>query len=574
MPHYDETITFYDDIAEDYHLWYRNWDAELDREGLNLRRFFRERDAKTVLDASCGPGTQAIALARLGYTVIAADPSAGILARARENAAQYGVEDKITFVQSDFQNLHHHVTGPFDVVLTKGNSIPHLLRDEQIEEALLIFHELLRPGGLLLIGMALARSVLQRLPVTTSLVYLVVGVALGPYGFGLLRLDPIENATLIEHVTEVAVIISLFSAGLKLRLPWRDRVWRVPAMLAFGSMALTVGLVALVGMTVLDLSPGMAILLGAVLSPTDPVLASDVQVESVRDKDRMRFTLTAEAGLNDGSAFPFVMLGLGVLGLHDIGELGRGWLAWDVIWAVPVGLAVGAVVGTLVGRLVVYLRRRYREAVGLDDFVALGLIALAYGAGLPVDGYACLGVFAAGLALRRVERRSSEQYGIDDADPDAVADTRDPEELATRPETAPAYLAHELLRFNEQVEHIGEVAVMLLVGGMLAPSVLSVDAVLLATLLFLVIRPVAVWIGSIGSMMTRLQRLFIGWFGVRGIGSIYYLAFAIGHGLALAEASRLINLTFAVVVASIVVHGISVTPLMGRYRSWERAASD
>jgi SAM-dependent methyltransferase len=153
MPHHDETIAFYDDAAEDYHLWYRDWDTELDREGLNLRRFFRDREVNTVLDASCGPGTQAISLARLGYTVTAADPSPGLLARARENAEQYGVADRITFVQSDFQSLHHHLTGPFDVVLTKGNSIPHLLHDEQIEEALLIFHELLRPGGLLLIGM-------------------------------------------------------------------------------------------------------------------------------------------------------------------------------------------------------------------------------------------------------------------------------------------------------------------------------------------------------------------------------------------------------------------------------------
>lgn len=144
---------FYDSIADDYHFWFRDWDSQLDREGLNLRRFFRDRQVKTVLDASCGIGTQAIALARLGYTVTAADVSPGILERARQNAAQYGVTDRITFVQSDFQNLHNTVTGPFDAVLTKGSSIPHLIEDQQIEETLLIFYELLRPGGMLLIGM-------------------------------------------------------------------------------------------------------------------------------------------------------------------------------------------------------------------------------------------------------------------------------------------------------------------------------------------------------------------------------------------------------------------------------------
>jgi ubiquinone/menaquinone biosynthesis C-methylase UbiE len=118
MNNFNDTSTFYDSLAEDYHLWYRDWDAELEREGLNLRRFLRDHGVQTVLDASCGPGTQAIALARLGYTVTAADPSGGLLARARQNAATYGVADKITFVQSDFQNLHNCLSGPFDAVLT------------------------------------------------------------------------------------------------------------------------------------------------------------------------------------------------------------------------------------------------------------------------------------------------------------------------------------------------------------------------------------------------------------------------------------------------------------------------
>lgn len=153
MNNNNDTTGFYNTVADDYHLWYRDWDAELDREGLNLRRYFRDRGVKTVLDASCGPGTQSIALARLGFQVTAADPSPGLLERARQHAAEYGVQDQITFVQCDFQNLHNHVQPPFDAIITKGSSIPHLLRDEQIEEALLIFHELLRPGGFLLIGM-------------------------------------------------------------------------------------------------------------------------------------------------------------------------------------------------------------------------------------------------------------------------------------------------------------------------------------------------------------------------------------------------------------------------------------
>src|SRR3954467_3690766 len=145
-------------------------------------------------------------------------------------------------------------------------------------------------------------------------------------------------------------------------------------------MGVTVALVAGVGALVLGLPLGAAILLGAILAPTDPVLASDVQVADAGDRDRLRFALTGEAGLNDGTAFPLVLLGLGLLGLHEIGSFGWRWVVVDVIWGVAAGIAIGAVAGTAVGRLVLYLRRTHKEAVGLDNFLALGLVGLAYGA--------------------------------------------------------------------------------------------------------------------------------------------------------------------------------------------------
>ncbi len=146
------TTEFYDAVAGDYHLWYRDWKSTLEREGLQLRRWLRDREVKHVLDASCGPGTQSIALAQLGYTVTAADPSEGMLERARRHAEEYRVADKIAFVQSDFAGLVHAVTGDFDAILTKGNAFPHLITDAAIEEALTNFYKLLRPGGTVIIG--------------------------------------------------------------------------------------------------------------------------------------------------------------------------------------------------------------------------------------------------------------------------------------------------------------------------------------------------------------------------------------------------------------------------------------
>jgi NhaP-type Na+/H+ or K+/H+ antiporter len=425
-------------------------------------------------------------------------------------------------------------------------------------------------AGGLLIFMALAGSVLKRLPLSTAMVYLAVGLGLGPLGVGLLDLDLVRDAALVERLAEVAVLISLFSAGLKLRIPLSEGRWRLPVRLASASMALTVGLIALAGVWGLGLPLGAAILLGAVLAPTDPVLAADVQVEHPGDRDRLRFSLTGEAGLNDGSAFPFVMLGLGLLGLHELGGYGWRWLAIDVLWAGAGGLAVGWLLGTLVGRLVLYLRREHKEAVGLDDFLGLGLIALAYGAALLLHTYGFLAVFAAGLALRRIEMQSSAEQDMAPAPAPALQPgAGSPEHaarLATHPEHAPAYMAQAVLGFNEQLERMGEVAVVVLVGGMLSASRLPADAIWFVPLLFLLIRPASVWIGLIGSRSSGVQRHLMAWFGIRGIGSVYYLAYATHHGLDPALAERIGTLVLSAVAVSIVVHGISVTPLMRRYR--------
>jgi NhaP-type Na+/H+ or K+/H+ antiporter len=418
--------------------------------------------------------------------------------------------------------------------------------------------------GLLFVMMALAGSVLKRLPLSTSMLYLAAGAALGPLGAGLLHVDVYGQSQVWERVTEVAVLVSLFAAGLKLRVPFSDRGWMLPVRLATVSMLVTIGLVSLAGVYLMGLSPGAAILLGAILAPTDPVLASDVQVTDAADRDRLRFGLTGEAGLNDGTAFPFVMLGLGLLGLHDLGDNGWRWIAIDLLWAVAAGLGTGIVLGTLVGRLVLYLRKTHREAVGLDDFLALGLIALSYGAALLVMGYGFLAVFAAGLALRRIER--SEAKGDEPPGDVAVAAAApDAEKLATDPEKAPAYMAQAALGFTEQLERIGEAAVVLLLGGMLSASFLPREAIWFLPLLFLVIRPAAVYVGTVRADTTPAQRRLIAWFGIRGIGSVYYLTYAMQHGLPEALGRTLAALVLAAVAVSVVVHGISVTPLMKRY---------
>jgi SAM-dependent methyltransferase len=149
----NNTNEFYDSIADYYTLFNRDWEVRLEREGLGLRSIFRRQGVERVLDAACGAGAQAIPLAQLGFDVVAADPSPGMLRKAQELATQYGVADKISFARTDFLHLRDMVQGPFDAIVCKGNALPHLLLDSEIEDTLLTFYELLRPGGLLVLGM-------------------------------------------------------------------------------------------------------------------------------------------------------------------------------------------------------------------------------------------------------------------------------------------------------------------------------------------------------------------------------------------------------------------------------------
>jgi len=420
--------------------------------------------------------------------------------------------------------------------------------------------------GAILIAMALLGTLVERLPLSPGILYLALGYALGPAGFALMAPDPMVYSADLERMAEVALLISLFAVGLKLGIPLRDKRWYLPLRLAFPSMLLTVALVAAGGAVLFGLSVGAAVLLGAILAPTDPVLASDVQVENSSDRDRLRFGLTAEGGLNDGAAFPVVMLALGMLGLHDFGSGAWRWLAIDVLWAVIGGLAIGGALGALVGKLVLYLRTRHQEAVGLDEFLALGLIAIAYGVAQLSVASGFLAVFAAGLALQRSKEPSKPDKPASTAKVKLVLDSESEKELATHADLAGAYMMEAVKGFNGQLERIAELVVVMVTGAMLSYTYVPSRAVWFLLLLFLFARPVSVWLGLLGARtVSPVERILISWFGIRGVGSIYYLMYAINRGLAEPLARELIAITLTTVAASVVLHGISVTPLMSRY---------
>jgi sodium/hydrogen antiporter len=441
-------------------------------------------------------------------------------------------------------------------------------------------------GGVLLLFMALSGTLLSRMPVSTSMLYLLAGLAAGPWGLALAAPVLTTHVELLEHLTEVIVLLSLFTSGMKMSLGLKDKRWFPPLRLALGSMVATVLMITAAGVALLGLPLGAAVLLGGILAPTDPVLATEVQVNNPTDRDQLRFALTGEGGLNDGTAFPVVMLGLGLLGVHELGTMGWRWLLVDVLWATGAGIAIGAALGTGLGRLVLHLRHRHHEAIGYENFFALGLIGLAYGLAVLLQAYGFLAVFAAGLALRHAAQVGTEAAltsrgavgsastvaATEQAVEDALHSTRPDraEAMATDPQHASAYMARAVLDFNEQLDRIGEMVGVVVLGLLLWAVAWPVEALWFVPLMLLVVRPLSVAAGLAGSRTSPVQRRLIAWFGIRGIGSLYYLCFAISHGLPSAHVETLVGLTVAVVVSSIIVHGLSVTPLMAHYRRVRR----
>ncbi|MDD5324030.1 MAG: cation:proton antiporter [Polaromonas sp.] len=421
-------------------------------------------------------------------------------------------------------------------------------------------------GGLLLV-MGLTFTVLKRSPITAAIIYLAVGMLVGPSGLNLFHFNPLKESRLLEALTEVAVLISLFAAGVKMPVPFSFTRWRAPILLATVSMAATVAMVAGFAWYVLELPLGAAVLLGAILAPTDPVLATDVQIRHPGDRDQLRFTLTCEAGMNDGSAFPFVMLGLGLLGLHEIGDFGMRWLVVDVLWATVGGIAIGITAGIALARLGWTLRRAPHNHELLDDFLGLGLIGVVYGLAVMLHTWGFLAVFFAAVALRQTELKLAKtaRDGVEQRTP--VDTTPASSNAGLDCGTLPTVSEGSLI-FKEHLERLSELMLILLVGGTLFLNSWSWEAVGLALFLFVVARPVSVLAGLLGTRTVWRMRGMTGWFGVRGIGSLYYLMYAIQHGLPEALSLQLIQLTLIVVTLSIILHGISVKPLMGRF--WRR----
>lgn len=397
--------------------------------------------------------------------------------------------------------------------------------------------------GVVVLLTAWLPMVLKELPLSLPILCVALGASLFllPIAPGAAP-DPTENLLLVQRLTEAVVLVSLMGAGLKLDRPFHFLKDQATRRLLLVAMPLTIAAIAVLGVSLLGLGLAAAVLLGAALAPTDPVLASDVQVgpPGKGEEDEVRYTLTSEAGLNDGLAFPFVYLAI-ALTTPDKPFFAE-WLALAVVWKIAAGVAIGWVVGRALGWVTFRLPNRARLSRTGDGFVALGITAVAYGLAESAEGYGFLAVFVAAASFRSVER--GHRY-------------------------------HEQLHdFIEQLERLLMMVLLVLFGAaMVGTDLLSaVDwrTIGFAVLVIFVVRPLAGLASLFGLGISRTERGVIAFFGIRGIGSGFYLAYGLQAADFKGEAT-LWAATSMVVVLSILLHGGTVTPVMRNLDRWVRS---
>ena len=374
---------------------------------------------------------------------------------------------------------------------------------------------------------------------SASIIYLGLGTAAAVVIqlAGINWVDPLSDESLIEHLAELAIVIALFGTGLKLEEPFARRSWSSVARLLLVAMPLTIAAVALFGTGVMGLSLGAAVVLGAIIAPTDPVLAGDIGVGPPGDETEHEpnISVTGEAGLNDGLGLPFLFLGLFIAAERGEGWIGE-WLLSDVVYAFGAAVAIGAALGYGIAALAVALRDRDMLATAFDAWLAIPAALVIYGVAEVAGTLGFIAVFAGGVAFRHYEHGHEYNRSVHDG--------------------------------AEAVEKFGELAVVLLLGSMLTLAGLGQPGVsgwLLVPVLLLAIRPAAVAVSLLGSRLPGPERAFVAWFGVRGIGSLYYAAVAVGAGVLSTEETEVVVWTaIACVIASILVHGATATPVARR----------
>lgn len=392
--------------------------------------------------------------------------------------------------------------------------------------------------GISSFGMAFMPAITKKTGISYSLIYVAAGALIYLiWPTSLPSPLPLENGKLTVHLSELIVIISLMGTGIKIDRTFSFRNWSTPLKLVSITMLLCMAVCGLLGYFMLHLALPAAVLIAAVLAPTDPVLAADVQVGPPEEKveSETKFALTSEAGLNDGMAFPFTWLAI-TLALTAAGQDRQllHWFGYYFLYKIAAGFVLGWLSGKIAGFLIFTISEKYRLIMPTDGFLAVSLTLCTYGITEALHGYGFIAVFVAGFTLRHSEK--SHGYH------------------------------KELHSFTDQIERVLLGILLIFFGGALAVGILkplNMQIVLFSCLFLLVVRPLIGYLSLVGSAMHWKERLAISFFGIRGMGSVFYLAFALDHAN-FGQKEELWAVVAFTVLLSIVMHGLTATTIMNR----------
>ena len=403
---------------------------------------------------------------------------------------------------------------------------------------------LLLLAGIALLGTFILPSLTRNQMVSLPIIYVIFGFLVFSLPLDLPLLNP-EDARLdrqvMEYITEFIVIISLAATGLKLDRQPSLKNWSAGLYLLGITMPLTIAAVAFLGWWWVGLAPASAILLGAVLAPTDPVLAANVQVGPPNEdtpEDEVRFGLTLEAGMNDGLAFPFVYLAIGLVDTTSVRDTLLEWAWWDFGYRIGMGVLLGFAIGKGLSYLFFKFKDRMAEARETEieeGFFILAATLLTYSVTEICEGYGFLAVFVASVVSRRVrydeESKQAEIESYEAAD-----------------QVEQAVLGIFLISFGGIIG----------TGGL---TDLTLEGALTGLALLIVIRPLAGLIGFLPSKLPWVEKLALSYFGIRGVGSLYYLAYA-HNSEAFPSIDGIWSIVNFTMLVSIFLHGFSVTPVL------------
>lgn len=388
--------------------------------------------------------------------------------------------------------------------------------------------------------MAWMPVITRKLKISYSIVYVILGFVLYRFIDVLPEPNPTKEINTTLRLTELVVIVSLMGTGLKIDERFSFRAWSIPLRLVSITMLLSIGITAFLGYLWLGFSIPSAILLGASLAPTDPVLASDVQVGPPLDKQKseVRFALTAEGGLNDSMAFPFTWLAIAFAASSLNMETVATWLIKDLGLRIVVGLICGLLMGKGLAYLLFHLPRNTKLKRPADGFLALSATLLVYGITELVHGYGFLAVFVCAVTLRNFE--------ID-------------------------HKYHKKLHaFSDQIERLLVAMVLILFGGSIANGILSIlnwQLVLFGLASIFIVRPLCAYFSVIGTPMSLKEKATISFFGIKGVGSLFYLSFALNEA-PFENVVELWGVISFIVLCSILIHGFSAAKTMANVEKY------